>query len=220
MFVRKDLIREPLIPCHVLIKAAKSRPIFLERESCSRFVFQMYAANLGKPGPNLHRKNINQIAADLLEGRNLRPDLVKMEHNPLVNIISFAITRDHAHFILKANKNNGIIEFITKLNLGFAKYYNIKNKRTGMLFSRPFKIVSIHGNHQLNSAVCYVNIKTPIEVTESIKDYPFSSFPDLFGSRKSKITIPKSSIKYLGVNLENIDKYLNKLKLKDPIFLD
>ncbi|KPJ55076.1 hypothetical protein AMJ47_02210 [Parcubacteria bacterium DG_72] len=220
MFTRKDLIKETLIPCHIVIRTIRDLPVFLEQEDCFRFVFQMYAANIGKPGLNLHRKDINKAATDLLGGRNLSSDLVRIEHNPLVNIISFALAENHAHFILSANEKEGILKFISKLNLGFAKYYNIKNNRKGVLFNRPFKIIPIHGNYQLNTVVCYVNIKTPLEMTESIKDYPFSSFLDLFGPRESKLTAPKSTIKYLGINFENIDKYLNKLKFKDPIFLD
>lgn len=220
MFGRKDLIKEELIPCHVLIRTIGNLPVFSLQEDCFRYVFQIYAANVGKPGLNLHRQNINQAAADLLEGRDISSNLIKKEHNPLVNIISFSLVKNHAHFILSANKKNGIPEFINKLNLGFAKYFNIRNKRFGSLFNKPFKIISIMGNSCLNLLVWYVNIKSPLEVSDDFNDYQFSSFLDLFGSRQSKITMPKSEAKCLGISLERIEEQANKINLKEQIFLE
>jgi len=220
MFTRKELIEEKLMPCHILIRAIGDLPVFSLKEDCSRYVFQMYAANVGRPGLNLHRCDMNKVAVDILEGRNISSDLIKNEHDPLVNIISFSLVKNHAHFILSANENNGIPKFINKLNLGFAKYFNIKNKRFGSLFSKPFKIASIMGNSRLNLVVWYINIKSPLEVSDDFKSYCFSSFSDLFGDRQSKITISKTGAKYLGISLEKIEESVNKLNLKEQIFLE
>jgi len=220
MFTRQEINKETLIPCHVLIKTVANLPVFSKEEDCLRFVFQIYAANLGKPGLNLHRKNIKKAAIDLLSGQEIATDLAKIEHEPLVNIISFVLVKNHAHFLLSANQKGGISKFINKLNLGFAKYYNLKNKREGVLFNKPFKMVPLQGNHQLNLVACYINIKSPLEISEELGGYKFSSFLDVFSNRKSKITADKSIVKYLGINPEKAEEYIEKINFSNPLFLE
>jgi len=220
MFTRKELTREKLIPCHIVSRTIGGLNIFDEQDNCLRFILQIYAANLGKPGLNLHRQNISQAAFDLLEGKDPSSELVKIEHSPLVNIISFALIKDHVHFILSGNEDNGISKFLNKLNLGFAKYFNIKNQRLGALFAKPFKIARILGDTQLNSIVWYINIKSPLEINQDFQEYKFSSFLDLFGQRQSKIIIPKLDIKHWGISLEKIEKQSAKIDLNEAIFLE
>jgi len=220
MLTRKEINKEKLIPCHVITKTVGNVPVFSEKEDCFRFIFQMHAANIGKPGFNLRRKDIVQASKDLLAGKDIDFSLVKPEHSPLVNIISFALLKDHAHFILSANKEGGISKFISKVNLGFAKYFNMKNRRFGVLFNKPFKIAAVCGNKQLNVLACYVNIKSPLEVSDNLAEYPFSSFLDLFGNRNSRITISKAMAKQLGINFEKAEDYVQELKNNQSFFLE
>jgi Transposase IS200 like len=220
MLKRKEIIEKKLIPCHVVVKSVGNMPIFSKEDDCLRFIFQMYAANTGKPGLNLHRKDINQAGTMLLEGREISEDLVEKNHNYLVNILSFSLVRDHAHFILLSNQEGGISKFINKLNLGFAKYYNLKNNRTGIIFDKPFKITVIENEEQLRNLVWYVNIKSSLEVAARVEEYKFSSFLDLFENRKSKITMPKETLKYVGINFEKISQEIKNVDFKSHIFLE
>ena len=119
-----------------------------------------------------------------------------------------------------------------KLNTSFAKYFNLKYERQGNLFSRPFKIIPIQANPQLDAVVRYINIKNPLDVYQPgwkqeglknkqevlwfLNNYQFSSFPDLFGQRKSKILAPESVLESLGIKqnkgeyINFIDDYLNR----------
>ena len=202
MFSRKELINsEILIPCHILTRSVEKRKIFAIEEDCLRFIFQMYAANIGQPAFNLHRKDIAKTAKSLLNGENIPKNLVIKEHPPLVNILSFALVANHNHFILSSNVKKGISIYMQKLNTSFAKYFNLKYERQGNLFSRPFKIIPIQANPQLDAVVRYINIKNPLDVYQPgwkqeglknkqevlwfLNNYQFSSFPDLFGQRRS-----------------------------------
>lgn len=103
-----------------------------------------------------------------------------------------------------------------KLKTGFAMYYNLKYGRQTNLFVRPYKIIPVQTNFQFDILLLYVNVKNPLDVyqpdwrkkglkddKEALKflnEYPFSSFPDLFGERKSKILAPREILeKYLGM---------------------
>ena len=81
------------------------------------------------------------------------------EHDPLVHIFSFVLGKDRYHLGLVPVKKEGIPLYMQKLNLGFAKYYNLKNKRSGTLFEGRFRAAAIVNPKQLESIVKYINIK-------------------------------------------------------------
>ncbi len=224
-------IFERSIPYHVLTRAVEKRKIFATEEVCLRFIFQMYAANVGKPALNLYRKkDIIEAGRALLNGKEIPEKLIIVEHLPLVHILSFNLVINHNHFILVPNIENGIPKYMQKLNGGFAKYFNLKHNRQGNLFTRPYKIIPIKTNFQQDAVIRYVNVKNTLDVYQAgwqdkglkneeevlkfLNEYQFSSFPDLFGKRNSKILAPRSIIeKYLGKEIiENKAEFINFIR--------
>lgn len=237
---------EKSIPYHLLIRAVEKREIFVAEEDCWRFIFQMYAANIGRPAFNLNRRDIIKAAQAILYGEEIPKNFIIIEHPPLVNFFSFILVLTHNHFILVPNTLEGISKYTQKLKTGFAMYYNLKHARHGNLFEKPYKIIPIQTNSQLDAVLRYINVKNVLDVYQPgwqekglkddekafrfLNDYQFSSFPDLFGKRNSKILAPRSILeKYLGKEItEQKSEYLNFLKdylqknLKSiyPIFLE
>ncbi len=207
---RKEPIFEAGRPFHVLGNAVEKRGIFETPQDCARFIFQMYAANIGSPVPNLHRVDMSQLARILLgarhigmQGKEMPEKFVIPEHPPLVEIFSFVLARDHYHFGLVPTQRDGIPRYMQKLNLGFAKYYNLKHKRKGSLFETRFKAAPIRNPRQLEALVQHINVKNVLDVykpnwhkygfddedlaIEFLGEYPYSSFPDLFMKRNSAL---------------------------------
>lgn len=232
-------------PCHVIIRSVEGRSIFSSPEDCSRFVYQIYAVNIGKPAFNIYRKDIVYIADKLLSGEKIPWKIINSETYPIVDILSFVLVDNHAHFILSPNIEKGISKYIHKLSLSFAKYYNAKHDREGVLFNKPYKIVQLETSSQLDDVMRYINVKNSLDIYNSkwkdgvedwkeafdfISNYKYSSYPDLFGKRSSKILASESILaKYLGHELdkrkvENIDfieKYFNKeMDYNHSIFLE
>lgn len=246
MFSRQEINFEKSIPCHIINRTVEKREIFADEEDCLRFIFQMFAANMGRPALNLYRRDIIRAARALLRGEEIPEKLIIVEHPPLVDILSFALVITHNHLILSSNIEKGIPKYLHKLNLGFAKHFNLKYERKGSLFNRPYKIIPIQTNFQLDAVLRYVNIKNPLDVyqpgwtKEGLRDKDgafnflhncqFSSFPDLFGERNSKIIAPMPILeKYLGEEITKskseyidfIEDYLqNKMISHYPIFLE
>ena len=113
-------------------------------------------------------------------------------------MFSFALAKDRYHLGLVPSEKDGIPKFMQKLNLAYAKYFNMKYKRQGALFEGRFAGVPITSPAQLNVILRYINIKKVLDVYESgaqdaktpldfLSSYPYSSFPDLFGSRSSQL---------------------------------
>ena len=200
---RKETLTEKIRPYHILGKAVEGKEIFAAKEDRARFVFQMYAANIGKPVINLYRKDIFTISNAILQGEEIPKGFVHQEHDPLVHLFSFVLGRDCYHLGMVPAKKEGIPLYMQKLNLGFAKYYNLKNKRTGTLFEGRFKAAPILNPKQLASVVRYINIKKALDYHDETElfEYPYSSFPDLFGKRTSHLLSEESRsnlLKLLG----------------------
>ena len=200
---RKESLIEKIRPYHIVARATDGKGIFEAEEDSSRFIFQMYSANIGRPALNLYRKDIKKAAQALLSGEQLPKGFVIKEHDPLVDMFSFALVKDHYHLGLVPAQKEGIPKFMQKLNLAYAKYFNMKYKRQGALFEGRFAGAPITSPAQLNVILRYINIKKVLDVYESgwqgqnsqdkktpldfLGLYPYSSFPDLFQNRSSQL---------------------------------
>ena len=229
---RKEPLTEKIRPYHIVAKATDGKAIFDSEEDSSRFILQLYAANIGKPVINLYRKDVTKAAQALLLGDPLPKGFVVREHDPLVDIFSFALVKDHYHLGLVPAQKEGIPKFMQKLNLAFAKYFNMKYKRHGMLFEGRFAGAPITSPAQLNVILRYINVKKVLDVHEpgwsmsGLKDkkaaldflsaYPYSSFPDLFKERSSKLVseeVRSTLRKMLGEDFfANIDDHMESSK--------
>ncbi len=229
MKLNRKINFEEFMPYHVLTRAIEKRKIFADKEDCFRFIFQMYAAAIGRPAFNLHRKDVIKTAQALLHGERIPKEFVIIEHQPLVNVFSFALVINHVHSILSPNVEYGISKYMQKLKTGYAMYYNLKHNRRSNLFEKPYKIIPIQDDFQLDAVLRYVNVKNPLDVYQPgwrerglknskaafkfLNQYEFSSFPDLFGKRNSKILAPKRILeKYLGKEIIDQKEYIKFVK--------
>ena len=243
---KRNIFFETLRPYHIFSRAVDKKEIFGAEDDCLRFLFQTYAANIGKIGFNLTKKQITDTANALLAGREFNDSNFIKGHPPLVYVLSFVLVVDHYHFLLVSETESGIPAYMQKLNNGFAKYFNLKNDRRGILFESRYKIVPVKSDFQLNAVLRYINIINPLDVyqpgwrqrglenrekaLEFLNRYQFSSFPDLFGARKSAILAPARIIKeYLGEgavenrvdNLRFVEDFLKeKSTVSNPLFLE
>lgn len=240
----RKIFFEKYKPFHIISRAVEERKIFATEDDCYRLIFQLYAANVGKPSFNLWRKDIIKAAKALLEGEDISPKFIIKKHQPLVLILDFSLVMNHYHLFLLPNIENSVPLYIQKLNRGFAGYFNLKYNRKGSLFGGPYKSIPIEGEYQAAAVSRYVSIINPLDVfqpgwrQEGLKDwrkaveflgnYPFSSFPDKGGERKSKILAPKEILKqysFIRFNREEFKEFTEEfLKEKQasikPFYLE
>lgn len=202
----REIFLEKNQPFHIFSRAVEERKIFEREEDCYRFIFQLNAANVGKPFFNIRRADIIKTAQALLAGEEVSSKFIIKEHPPLIHLLEFALVVTHHHFYLLPNHEKGIPLFMKKLKGGFAKYFNLKYSRQGSLFSARYKCVPVKTDLQSDAIVRYINVINPLDVyqpkwrQEGLKDwkeafkflenYQFSSFPDKIGKRKAKILAP------------------------------
>lgn len=231
-------------PLHIFSRAVEEREIFKNRGNCHRFVFQIYAANLGKPVFNIRRMDIMKASQALLNGEEISSKFVIKEHPPLVYIFDFVLPITHFHFYLLPTSKKALALFMKKLKGGFARYFNLKNSRRGAVFSGPYKSIQIESEAQSDALIRYISVINSLDIYQPgwreeglkdwkgaynfLKNYQFSSFLDRIGKRKAKILAPdeifeKYSLKMGGE--KEFEKFVkNFLKQRfisfNPIFLE
>ncbi|MDA3846034.1 MAG: transposase [Vallitaleaceae bacterium] len=92
-------------------------------------------------------------------------------------LVAFCLMSSHIHFIMNPNSIN-ISYFMKKVNCSYAKYYNSKYARHGPVFADRFKSKIINSLAYLLTAICYIHYN-PLDLgylTNTLKDYPYSSF--------------------------------------------
>ena len=212
---RQHSIFNRIRPYHIVAQANAGRIIFADNEDRSRFILQMYATNIGKPGTNLYRKDVEDLSQAILKEGRIPIGVVEKEHAPLVDIFSFALGKDEYHLGLVPRSTNGLSRYMQKLNIGYAKYYNAKYVRKGTLFQNRFKGELVHTPEQLAELISYINVrkildlkdpqwqKRGVKSTQSLleffQEYPFSSFQDLFAGRNSCLVSEQSRKHLRGV---------------------
>jgi hypothetical protein len=219
-------------PVHVTSRAIEGRNIFADEEDCFRFIFQAYAANIGRPVHNIWRQDVIKAAKAILEGEEISSKFIIKEHEPLVSILDFSLVVNHNHLYLLSNAENSIPIFVGTLNNGFAHYYNLKHNRKGTLFDGPYRTVTTKAQFQADAVSRYISVINPLDVfqpgwreegltnpneaLEFLMNFQFSSFPDKIGKRRSKILAPPEILeKYLtlGTDIKSYQEFaVNFLK--------
>ena len=159
-------------------------------------------------------------------------------HEPLVDIVAYAILPNHFHIILREIREGGVSKFMSKFCTSHATYINTKYKRSGPLMCHPFRSKHIYSDEYFRWVFAYV-LLNPVDIFESgwkekglnkikeagsfLRVYKYSSYPDYFvWERLEAKILTKTSLPFPLEDLKNPDDMLsifrNGLEWKDSIF--
>ena len=128
---------------HALNRGVEKRNIFMDVQDYLRFVHDMYEFNDATPANNVR---YHLAATD-------RPTRKR-----LVDIHGWCLMKNHYHLLLSERAEGGMSLFLRKLNVGYAKYFNQKYKRTGVLFQGRTKKIPILRDQQFNYILHYIHL--------------------------------------------------------------
>lgn len=141
-----------------------------------------------------------------------------------IEINCYCLMPNHFHFILKQLEESGIKKFISNIQNGYAKYFNLKYKRTGSLFQHPFKAVLIEDDAQLLHLSRYIHLNPYssyiVKNKTAILQYPWSSLKEFIDVKKelcsSEIIMGqfKTGEEYLKFLLDRADYQRRLLEIK------
>lgn len=175
---------------HVFNRSIAKQPIFTTRKDCLRAVqvFKFYQYDK----PPLRFSFYKRLDK---EHRDKFFSQLKDSNKQIVEIICYCLMPNHTHFLLKNLRNNGIKDFMSNFQNSYAKYFNIKSKRTGPLFQPMFQAVRIESDDQLLHVSRYIHLNPVTSYLISIDhltEYQWSSYTDYV--QEGETNIQKSLI--------------------------
>ncbi|MEK7575552.1 MAG: transposase [Patescibacteria group bacterium] len=189
--MNRKIIFTPENYYHIFDRGTEKRDIFLNESNYQRFLILLYLCNGNNPVV------VKQYLYQISQGRTLEQiDRGKI----MVDIGAYCLMPNHFHLLIKEKTENGIPNFMKKLNTGYAMYFNKKNERSGSLFQGKFGAQLLDKDGYLKYIFAYIHLN-PIKLIEpkwkesGIKDfnttkdflnnYPWSSYLYFIGNKKN-----------------------------------
>lgn len=213
---------------HVLNRGVDGRDIFLDDHDRVRFVHNLFEFNDVQPALTVRGVD--------LRSPHLRRDRHD-EREPLVLIHGWCLMKNHYHLLLSELIEGGLTLFLRKLNIGYAKYFNERQRRCGTLFQgRTKKVLVAHESHFLY-VLHYIHlnpldyltgaedwrardkgsIRNAHEALEYLDSYRWSSYLDYTGKKNfpSILTTSLFQEKY-GDHESDVLRYLSESEIASP----
>lgn len=140
---------------HVLSRGVDKRNIFMDDEDRVRFIHDLYEFNDQSPVNNnsyIFRKKGQS------SGAMSRSTLDAHKRNCLVDIHTFCLMPNHYHLMVSPLVENGVVQFMKKLNIGYAKYFNHRYERRGTLFEGRYKSVPVTAHAHFIHLPYYIHL--------------------------------------------------------------
>jgi len=176
---------------HILNRGVEKRNIFLNKEDYLRFAYNLYDFN-----------NQDNTIMSFHKRRNLDTRLVarkpdkESNKKKLVDILCWCLMPNHYHILVQEKIDKGASMFSKKISSGYTQYFNLKNKRSGVLFQGKSKIISIKKEDHFIYLPYYIfsnpvklieknwkenGIKDLKKVEKFLESYTWSSYLNILG---------------------------------------
>lgn len=142
---------------HALNRGVDKRTIFQDSQDYVRFIHDMYIFNDVTASNNTLR----------LMGDFVSPPIKKVR---LVDIHGWCLMGNHYHLLLSELVEGGLTLFLRRLNVGYAKYFNERYRRTGTLFQGRTKKLLIDNDSYFLHILHYIHLN-PLDMNEGAKEW-------------------------------------------------
>lgn len=181
---------------HALNRGVDKRTIFLDNQDHVRFVHDMYAFNTSEPVKNVYRSKM----CDIVSRTFPQQEKLGRYDSRLVDIHGWCLMSNHYHLLLSECVEGGLSLFLRKLNVGYAKYFNERYKRTGTLFQGRTKKILIDSDSHFLHILNYIHLN-PLDLVKTsrfwrerkinnvnetldfLQNYRWSSYQDYAGRK-------------------------------------
>lgn len=160
---------------HVLNRGVDKRQIVINDRDRLRFVTDLYVMNDRRQVFNLDYHTSNSI-----DVRRQYEDRKR-----LVTVHAWCLMGNHYHALISEHSKNGVAEFLKKLNMGYAKYFNLKHKRLGALFQGKTKRILIENDRQYLYILPYIHLN-PLDFKKGAQEW-----------RQQCLSNPKAALEWI-----------------------
>lgn len=144
-----------------------------------------------------------------------------------VTVLAYTLMPNHFHFLLKQERESGILGFISDVSNSYTKYFNLKKGRLGYLLQGRFQSKVIENEASLLQVGRYIHINPAtsekVRWSRPLQDYPYSSYRNYVDKSSDTIINIKEVSKYLDLkNYRNFSesriKEVTKSQINDALF--
>ncbi len=206
----------------------------MDKQDYLRFIHDLYEFNNQERVESTYYKFRDYSANDKIASQtSLKP------RKPLVNILAFCLMPNHYHLLLSPRIEDGIPKFMQKLNMGYAKYFNQKYERIGILFQGPYKHLLVTNDTHFLHLPFYIHfnpldlsypewrdnkISDPKRALEFLKSYQWSSHLDYLGIKNFPSVLNMQPLReVLGDSKDYnklVENYLEDIQINSEVILE
>jgi putative transposase len=215
---------------HALNRGVDKRTIFLDDQDRARFIHDMYEFNSTEPAKNIFRKQMCDIVSRSFSPRQEGSHFTPREGKQIVDIHGWCLMDNHYHLLLSEKMEGGLSQFLRKLNVGYAKYFNERYIRVGTLFQGRTKKILIDSDAYMLHILNYIHLN-PLDFMENtnawrsrtitdhqaaldfLKEYRWSSYQDYAGIKNFPSILTKDFFQdvFGAQYTQQLEKYLQDI---------
>lgn len=168
---------------HIFNRGNNKQSTFLSERDYVRFLFLILHLQSERSFNNIGHNVTNFIKHRVF---NKIKEMDKFIKDRKVNLVGFTLMPNHFHITTEEVKDNGISDYMQRVQNAYTKYFNTKYHKTGHLFQGPFKAVHINDNRQLLHLSAYIH-RNPRELKNwknKEHQYEWSSYQDYLGTNR------------------------------------
>lgn len=164
---------------HLFNRAVRKEDIFLSHDDYARMMFLI----LHLQSPVFFRNVSRHITLFSRKKKQffVPPEIVEeIIKTKEIDLYAFAIMPNHFHLFASETKEGGIPLYLQRIQIAYAKYFNLKYKKSGYVFQGRFKAVHVTNNDQglYLSAYIHRNPRGLPNWKNKEDAYPWSSYQD------------------------------------------
>ncbi|MBI5045933.1 MAG: hypothetical protein HZC14_02960 [Candidatus Niyogibacteria bacterium] len=192
---------------HILNRGVEKRKIFSDQKDYLRFTHNFQDFNSTDPvlGPYSDRRAYLAI---------------RKPGKQLVNILCWCLMPNHYHILVQEKIKGGASMFSKKVSSGYTQYFNLRNKRSGILFQGKSKIIPVQKDAHFYHLPYYI-LANPIKLVEPrwqdngiqnknkvikfLENYKWSSYSELIKNNQSlHITDQNNFLQLFDINAKEL----------------
>lgn len=209
---------------HVLNRGVDKRTIFTNERDYYRFIHNLFEFN--DVNSTLNSSRLFNKMSDI-ERRSFRK-----ERERLVDIHAFSLMPNHYHLLLSARRKDAIPNFMKKINMGYAKYFNLKYERSGTLFEGRYKSIRIMEESHFIHLPYYIHLNpldliapewrrrtmmNPQKALDYLQTYRWSSYLDYIGTKNFPSVISRGFLSGVLGKADQFKKHIKEWLEEMPI---
>lgn len=133
---------------HTFNRGVEKRKTFLDQEDYFRGVHDIYEFNDKNAAINVQRRFFVRQTEEFSIGK---------PREALIDLFSWSLMPNHYHLFSSPRDESGLAKFHQKFGGGYSNYFNLKYKRSGVLFQGGYKKIQVTNDPQLGQLICYIH---------------------------------------------------------------